>query len=129
MKKILRLNIIIAIVLTVMASCGDKKSDSAAEILAGSTSKTWEIAKQLDSHGDKEKLTEAEEDGKINLYADGRFSIVEDKGTATGKWNVENEKTLVMHFDGQAVTENFTIQDIENNCKYCKGSLGISCVG
>lgn len=115
MKSILKLTATIVASMVILISCGEKKSTSSSEILAGSTSKTWKIAKQIDAHGDKEKLTDAEKDGTLNMYADGRFSIVEEKGTATGKWSVENDKTLVMHFDGQSVTENFAIEEIAND--------------
>lgn len=128
MKTILKITAIALSSMLLSASCGDKKSDSAVEILAGSTSKTWQISKQLDSHGDKEKLTDAEEESKLNIYADGKFSIVEEKGTATGKWTVENDKTLVMHFDGQSVTENFAIEEMRSDKISLKAGDGSSMI-
>ena len=98
-------------------SCG-KKEYNTSEVLAGSTSKTWKISKQTDSNGDKEKLSSTEKEEKMNFYADGKFSIVSEKGTATGTWNVQSTvepKTLTLQFQDQTVTENFAIVELKDD--------------
>ena len=99
--------------ISLITSCGSKKSDDPRDILSGSTSKTWHIAKQTDSNGEKDKLTDKEKDEKLNIYADGKFSIVDDKGTATGTWTVEGTQKLTLQFADQPVTKNFSIKEMD----------------
>jgi len=115
MKNLFKPLIIIITSLFLLASCGEKKSESPSEILAGTGSKAWQISKQLDSQGDKEKVSSEVKDETLNLYSNGKFSIVDASGTATGMWSVVGSEKLSLHFDGENVTENFTITELKND--------------
>ena len=112
----------------ILTSCGDKKSENPSEILAGSTNKAWHISKQMDSQGDKEKLSSEVKDETLNMYANGKFSIVDGVGTATGTWTVEGSEKLVLHFDNENVTENFSITELKNDKIELKAGDGSSMV-
>ena len=124
MRNIYKSLLPIAFIFALVSSCGSKKENNPREILAGATSKTWHIAKQTDSNGDKEKLTDKEKDEKLNLYADGKFSIVDEKGTNTGTWIVEGTQKLTLQFTDQPVTENFSITELNNDKVILKAGDG-----
>ncbi|MBC7391533.1 MAG: hypothetical protein H7329_20210 [Opitutaceae bacterium] len=124
MKKTLKYCGSLLIAFTILTSCGIKKAEDPKEILAGTSSKVWHIAKQTDANGDKDKLTEKEKEEKLNLYADGKFSIVDDKGTATGSWTVEGTQKLVLQFADQPVTENFSITEMNKDKVVLKAGDG-----
>lgn len=115
MKNLFKYFIGIIAILILLTSCSEKKSESPSEILAGTDSKTWHISKQLDAQGDKEKVTSEEEDETLNLYSNGKFSIVDASGTATGTWSVIGSEKLSLHFDGENITENFSITELKND--------------
>ena len=120
MKKIIIHISTLLLFVMIASSCTEKKevtnkedpTDNIAEMLAGTSSKTWHMAKHKDASGDKEKVTTEEKDETLNLYKDGKFSITDAQGTATGTWSTEGSHTLVMHFEGKDVTESFSIMDL-----------------
>lgn len=115
MKNLFKPLLIIVAALFLLVSCAEKKSESPSEILAGTDSKTWYISKQIDSQGDKEKVTSEEKEETLNIYSNGKFSIVDASGTATGMWSVVGSEKLSLHFDGENVTENFSITELKND--------------
>lgn len=90
----------------------EQPEDNLKELLAGTTSKTWHIARQVDASGDKVKVTSAEKDETLSIFNNGSFSITDAEQTSTGTWSTEGSHTLIMHFEGKDVTENFAIMDI-----------------
>ncbi len=121
-----------------VASCADKKeadasenatkntnsSENTNELLSGTTSKTWYITKQTDASGDKDKVTSAEKDETLNIYADGKFSIIDATQTASGKWTTEGSHTFTLQFDGKDVTESFSILDLSKEKVVLKAADG-----
>lgn len=130
MKKIIVQITTLFLFVIFAAACGDKKEstataeatkgtkkaedvkDNVAELLAGSTSKKWHIARQTDASGDKVKTTSTEKDETLSFFNDGRFSITDAEQTSSGTWATEGSHTLIMHFEGKDVSENFTIMDL-----------------
>lgn len=133
MKKITIYITALLLSVSLLTSCADKKTEvasktdtkeNASELLSGTTSKNWHISKQTDAAGDKQKVTSEEKDETLNMFADGKFSITDSQGTSMGTWTTEGTHTLVMHFDGKDVTENFTILDLSKEKVVLKAADG-----
>lgn len=115
-----------------ITSCADKKEaakkedpkDNIAEILAGTTSKTWHISKQINAEGDTGVVTPAEKNETLNLYQDGRFSITQAQETTTGTWSTEGNHTFMMYFEDKDVTKSFSILDLSKGKVVLKTAEG-----
>ncbi|WP_240676198.1 lipocalin family protein [Botryobacter ruber] len=108
---------LMALLLTLaMVSCGgeDKTGDQA--MISGGNSKTWRADKELTASGDKDKLTDAEEQETMQFYADGRFALGGGGTLQTGTWSYDKAaKRLSLQFEGQGVSENFTVEELTEN--------------
>ena len=100
------------------ASCKkDMKEEANAEnLFSGAAGKSWKASKLTDASGDKEKMTDTEEEETIRFNSDGTFAILTDQGTQNGKWayNPQNQN-LKMTFDGADVSENFTVAKLNDS--------------
>lgn len=141
MKKIITHISTLFLLVVITSSCGDKKEDAVAEgekgtkkveetkdnisdLLSGTMSKTWHIAKQIDASGDKEKVTSEEKDETLSLFKNGTFSITDAEQTSTGTWSTEGSHTLIMHFEGKDVTESFAIMNLTKEKVILKAADG-----
>ena len=52
--------------LLAFASCG-KKDEGSTQLIAGTDSKTWKASKEINSQGDKEKLSKEEKNDELKI--------------------------------------------------------------
>jgi hypothetical protein len=124
-KKILA----VLFVAATLTACNDKKDntatndsatsteaskDSNAELIAGTSEKTWKARRETNSEGDKDKLTKAEKEQRITFWRNGQVKMGDETQTMTGQWTYSGS-TLSLQFTGENVTENFTVVELEDD--------------
>ncbi|WP_162427798.1 lipocalin family protein [Pontibacter pudoricolor] len=98
-----------------LVSCGGDKAGTES-MLSGTSSKTWKAKKELNTEGDKEKLTDAEKEQNIQFYADGRFAMGGASTLQTGTWTYDQgAKKLTLQFEDQNVSENFDVLKLSDD--------------
>jgi hypothetical protein len=98
-----------------LMSCGNKsESMSNEEKISGKESKTWEATRELNSDGDKEKLTRAEKKETITFSRNGNVKMSNNDEVMSGTWSFMNN-TLSLQFTGTNVTESFTVLELQND--------------
>ncbi len=99
-----------------LASCGSKKELSPQEIIAGTDSNIWTAKTEYDASGDKMSMTDEEKDESMRFYSNGTFSMQSNTEVANGTWEYQaSGPTLSLIFDGESVSENFRITEMEEN--------------
>ncbi|OKL38946.1 hypothetical protein [Pontibacter flavimaris] len=108
------LALLLAITIT---SCGGNKEEVGSEsMISGTSSKTWVADKEKNAAGDKEKLTDAEQDQTMQFYADGRFALGAGSALQTGTWTFDQTgKRLSLQFEGADMTENFEVMKLDDD--------------
>lgn len=96
-----------------LVACGNS-SMSREEMLAGENEKTWEATREINSQGDREKLTREEKKERITFWRNGDVRMGEDNEAMTGKWTVQGN-TLSITFTGSNVSENFGMVSMEKD--------------
>lgn len=109
----------------VLVSCGGDKAGT-ENMLSGASSKTWKAKKEMNAEGDKDKLTDAEKEQDLQIFADGRFAMGGASTLQTGTWTYDQaSKKLSLQFEGQDVQETFDVlklSDDELRLKAADGS-------
>ena len=102
--------------LIIAASCGGKKEMPPSEMIAGTSSKIWKAKREYDASGDKVKMTNEEADETMRFYSNGTFSIEAASEMANGTWSYDAaSKTLSLVFDGEDVSENFSVSEMDDD--------------
>lgn len=116
MKLVRYYTFLLLLPLFLLAACGNK-NENPRQMVAGENSKTWVASRETNAQGDKQKLSNAEQDQKMIFYANGTFQIQEDAEFQSGRWNYnEGQKQLEVTFDDrQDVKEVFHVQELEND--------------
>lgn len=98
-------------------SCGDKKQEGGnTEMISGATSKIWKANKETNSAGDKEKLSDAEEQEQIQFFANGNFTQTSNTQSANGTWTYDAQtQTLSLTYANNSVSENFSVTELTAN--------------
>jgi hypothetical protein len=98
-----------------LISCGGKSdSMSNEEKISGKDSKTWEATRELNSEGDKEKLTRAEKKETITFSRNGTVKMSNNDQVMSGTWSFM-DNTLSLQFTGTNVTESFTVLELQDD--------------
>src|SRR5690606_36970476 len=103
-------HVLAALLLVVLVSCSGKEEVGSTSLITGASSKTWKIEKAVDATGDKEKLTDHEENEALQFFADCRFSTTGGAALQTGTWTFDQAaKTLSLQFEGATTQEVFNV--------------------
>lgn len=105
-------------ILIITASCGGNNDKDMApeEMIAGTSSKIWKAEREYDASGDKVDMTDEEADETMRFYADGNFSIQAASEMASGTWSYDGAtNSLSMVFDGEDVSENFSVTQLSTD--------------
>ncbi|MDX5419295.1 MAG: lipocalin family protein [Hymenobacteraceae bacterium] len=101
------------LLVAVMSSCGGDDKVGNENMISGGSSKTWKADKELTASGDKDKLTKDEKQETMQFYSDGRFAMSGGGSLETGTWSYDQAgKRLSLTFEGQDVSENFTVEKL-----------------
>ncbi|WP_461489406.1 lipocalin family protein [Pontibacter sp. HJ8] len=101
------------LLLVVMSGCGGKETAGTESMLSGGSSKTWKAEKETTASGDKDKLTDAEEEETMQFYSDGRFAMGGGGSLQTGTYSYDQAgKRLSLTFEGQSTSENFQVEKL-----------------
>ncbi|WP_245539567.1 hypothetical protein [Pontibacter roseus] len=101
------------LLMVVMASCGGEEKAGTETMLSGGSSKTWKAEKETTATGEKDKLTDAEEDETMQFYSDGRFAMGGGGSLQTGTWAYDQAgKRLSLTFQDQANAEVFQVEKL-----------------
>lgn len=101
----------------VMASCGGGEDKVGSEsMISGASSKTWTADKELTSTGEKDQLTQEEQDETMQFYSDGRFALGGGGTLQTGTWSFDQAaKRLTLNFENQEMAENFEVTKLTDD--------------
>lgn len=109
----------------VLASCGGEEKVGSESMISGTSSKTWKADKELTASGDKDKLTDAEQEETMQFYADGRFAMGGGGALETGTWSFDQSaKRLTLQFEDQNMTENFEVTKLTDKEMTLKDAQG-----
>ena len=99
------------LLMVVLVSCGGGDNEVGSEnMISGTNSKTWKADKELTAAGDRQEMTEAEQDETMQFYADGRFALGGGGSLQTGTWSFDRAaKRLTLQFEDENMTENFEV--------------------
>jgi hypothetical protein len=101
------------LLVAVMTSCGGNEKVGNENMISGGSSKTWKAQKETTASGDKDKLTNEEKQETMQFYSDGRFAMSGGGSLETGTWSYDQAaKRLSLTFEGQDMTENFTVEKL-----------------
>jgi hypothetical protein len=84
------------------------------EKIAGDGQKSWRMKKEVSATGDVDRASRDEKDDEINFHTNNTFSLIDERGTSTGKWTYDGN-TLTLQFEGDNVSETFTVEDLTDN--------------
>lgn len=95
-------------------------------MVAGENSKTWVAKRETNAQGDKDKLSDAEEEQKMVFYANGSFQMQNNAEFQAGRWNYNAaQQELEITFDDrQDVKEVFQVQELEDDKMVLNASDG-----
>ncbi|EMR02365.1 hypothetical protein [Cesiribacter andamanensis] len=101
----------------VLAACNNKSEENPRQLIAGESSKVWKADKETNAQGDKERLSNTEEEQRMEFYANGTFQVREAGAFQGGRWNYNaTQKELELTFDDrQDVKEVFHVQELSGN--------------
>jgi len=104
-------NTLLALLLVVvLAGCGGGNEVGAENMISGTNSKTWKAEKELSASGEKQEMTDAEEEETMQFYADGRFAMGGGGTLQTGTWAFDKAaQRLTLQFEDAEMTENFEV--------------------
>ena len=89
-------------------------STTTENFLAGDNQKTWMAAKETNSEGDKQQVDRAEKNELITFFTNGNFTMGDPSHSRQGTYTY-NGNNLMMQFEGESVSENFTVLDLDKN--------------
>ncbi|WP_045689743.1 lipocalin family protein [Hymenobacter sp. AT01-02] len=109
-----------------MASCGSKEGKvEGVNMLYGTESKTWKTDKELSSTGDKVKQTDAQEDDRIQFFANGQYNMTSVAGAVNGKYTFDQAgKKITMTPDGAAESNTFDVVTLTDDKLTLKAPTG-----
>ena len=119
----MRLLYLITLIMSIgiVAGCNNdtKKEDgthstSTESFLAGDNQKTWKATKETDSEGDKEKLDREEKKEFITFFTNGNFTMGDQAQSSKGTYKHQGS-TLMLQFEGEGVSENFTVLNLDKD--------------
>lgn len=115
MQKIKSILACLAIAVLLTWGCS-KKADNPNEMIAGTANKTWHPAKETNSEGDKEKLTEAEKNEAYVFYTNGTMSMNLTDRAIKGNWIYDPAaKTLTLTPEDGSGSKQFTVEDLSDD--------------
>jgi hypothetical protein len=103
--------------LLILAACGNKNEENPRAQIAGESSKSWKIKREITASGQKDKMTGDEKDQRMEFYANGTFKIEADNQFEGGRWNYNaGAKTMELVFDDRQDTkEVFQVLELDDN--------------
>jgi hypothetical protein len=119
----MKLVYLIAVIMSVgiVAGCNtDVKKDSTnhstatENFLAGDNQKTWMASKETNSEGDKQEVDRAEKNELITFFTNGNFTMGDPAQSRQGTYTYDGNN-LMMQFEGESVSENFTVLELDKN--------------
>ena len=117
--------IVLLLALFSFYSCGKKEESTSASMISGADSKIWKATKETNASGDKEKLDRDEKKQELQFYSNGTFAINAEPANQTGKWTYDQaSKTLSLNFEGENKTENFQVEDLDDDKMKLKAADG-----
>lgn len=126
MKLIRIYTLLLLLPLMLATACNNKKDDNPRLMVAGENSKTWVAKRETNAQGDKEKLSNTEQEQKMVFYANGSFQMQNNAEFQAGRWNynASQQELEIIFDDRQDVKEVFQVQELEDNKMVLNASDG-----
>lgn len=126
MKPIRIYTMLLLLPLLLATACNNKTDDNPRLMVAGENSKTWVAKRETNAQGDKEKLSNTEQEQKMVFYANGSFQMQNNAEFQAGRWNynASQQELEIIFDDRQDVKEVFQVQELEDNKMVLNASDG-----
>ncbi|GAA4350489.1 hypothetical protein GCM10023185_08250 [Hymenobacter saemangeumensis] len=98
-------------------SCGnDKGKVEGVNMLYGTDSKVWKTSKELDASGDKVKQTDDQKEERLQMFANGTFTLTRPSGAMSGNYTFDQAgKTITLTPSGSATSMTFTVETLTDD--------------
>ncbi len=109
--------------LTFAFSACDKKEETPAMRIAGTTSKIWKVDRAKDASGDRVKGDAI--DGSATFFANGQFSMTDGSANMNGTWTVNGSGTQLTLTQGEmGGAMAWDIQELKDDKMVLKNGAG-----
>lgn len=118
---------VLLLLLSVFAvACGGKEGTvESVNMLYGTDSKVWKTAKEKSATGEKVEQTDAQEDQRLQIFANGQYTMTAPTQTVSGKYSFDQAaKTITMTPDGSATANTFTVVTLTDDKLTLKAPTG-----
>jgi hypothetical protein len=109
-------------------SCGnDAGKVEGVNMLYGTDSKVWKTAKEKDAAGDKVKQTDAQEEERLQIFANGQYTMTSPQASVSGKYTFDQAaKTITLTPNGATTANTFTVETLTDDKLTLKSAQGAS---
>ena len=109
-------------------SCGGKEGTvEGANMLYGTDSKVWKTAKEKDASGDKVKQTDAQKEERLQVFANGQYTMTSPQASVSGKYTFDQTaKTITLTPNGGTTANTFMVETLTEDKLTLKSAQGAS---
>lgn len=109
-------------------SCGGKEGTvEGVNMLYGKDSKVWKTAKEKDASGNKVAETSAQEQERLQIFANGQYTMTSPQQSVSGKYSFDQAaKTITMTPNGSTTANTFTVETLTDDKLTLKAATGAS---
>ncbi len=109
-------------------ACSSKEGTvEGVNMLYGKDSKVWKTAKEKDASGNKVSQTDTQEDERLQIFANGQYTMTSPQQTVSGKYSFDQAgKTITMTPNGATAGNTFTVETLTEDRLTLKSATGAS---
>mgnify|MGYP001627193711 CR=1 FL=1 len=112
MNKIFTIMLFAAFLLN---ACGGKKDQNVAQLISGTSSKTWYAVKETNATGGKETLTDDEKEATWVFFMNNTMTITDRGQIINGNWSYDPaSKSLIVTPGNSTTARTFRVEDIDD---------------
>ena len=118
---------VLLLLLSVFAvACGGKEGTvEGVNMLYGTDSKVWKTSKEKSATGEKVEQTDAQEDQRLQIFANGQYTMTAPNQTVSGKYSFDQAgNTITMTPDGSTSANTFTVVTLTDDKLTLKAPTG-----
>ena len=120
---------VLLLLLSVFAiSCGGKEGTvEGVNKLYGTDSKVWKTAKEKDASGNKVAQSDAQEEERLQIFANGQYTMTSPQASVSGKYTFDQAgNTITLTPNGSTTANTFTVETLTDDKLTLKSAQGAS---
>lgn len=109
-------------------ACSSKEGTvEGVNMLYGKDSKVWKTAKVKDASGSKVGQTDAQDEERLQIFANGQYTMTSPQASVSGKYAFDQAaKTITMTPNGNPTANTFTVETLTDDKLTLKSATGAS---